>query len=57
MHRAGEWDRALKHARERLEWHKDHGNTKIAQAIREELNAYDEGDRTDILLESLQRWR
>ena len=57
MHHAGEWDRALKHAKERMQWHKDHGNTKMAQAIREELAAYDDGDRTEILLESLQRWR
>lgn len=57
MHRAGEWDRALKHAQERLRWHREHGNVKIAQAIQEELNAYDEGDRTDILLRSLQDWR
>ena len=57
MYHAGEWDRAIKHARERQLWHIEHGNIKLAQAIKEELNAYDDGDRTDILLRSLQRWR
>jgi hypothetical protein len=56
-HKSGEWDRALKHARERLQWNQEHGYYGVARAIREELNAYDEGDRTDVLLLSLQRWR
>ena len=57
VHRSGEWDRALKHAIERMKWHKEHGNVKMAQAIKEELDAYDCGDRTDILLGSLRGWK
>lgn len=57
MHRAGEWDKAIKHALERMRWHKEHGDMKTAQAIKEEMDAYDWGDRTEVLLNSLRGWK
>ena len=52
--REGRWKLALKKAQNWLRWYEDQGLHHCARTIKEHLAAYEEGDRTDILLKDLE---